>query len=242
MVDDAEWAKVIEGVYTGFSQGGAYVKRWKGDDGVMRYTAEPSEISLVDLPCLPSATFQVLKADGVETKHFAPAVTVTPEEPSNAEVVARAEALAKAAGQAGKPGDFIAPARQALEAEAATAALAKAGAPGTQEPPAAEPGPDYAGVEQVWKARDGSTFAKKSDALAHNTRAEAEAAVKAITGPALDALADLTKQAGGAPEGEAIKEQADKRPGRRRRRPAPPRRWPRPTSKRVCTASRGWPP
>ena len=153
VVDDAEWAKVLEGVYTGFSQGGAYVKRWKGEDGVMRYTAEPSEISLVDLPCLPSATFQVLKADGAaETKHFAPEVTVTPAEPSNADLVARAEALARAAGQAGKPGDFIAPARQALEAEAAAAALAKVGTPGAQEPPAPDPDPDYSGVEQVWKA------------------------------------------------------------------------------------------
>ncbi|MGF3025556.1 hypothetical protein ACQVP2_22360 [Methylobacterium aquaticum] len=203
VVDDAEWAKVLEGVYTGFSQGGAYVKRWKGEDGVMRYTADPSEISLVDLPCLPSATFQVLKADGAaEVKHFSPQVTVTPAAPSNAEVVARAEALAKAAGREGKVGDHIAAARSALEAEAAAAALAKASAPGAQEPPAAEPGPDYAGVEQVWKAKDGTTFAKKADALAHNTRAEAEAAVRAITGPALDALADLTKQAGGEPGGK----------------------------------------
>jgi hypothetical protein len=28
IVDDAEWRKVLEGVYTGFSMGGRYVKRW----------------------------------------------------------------------------------------------------------------------------------------------------------------------------------------------------------------------
>jgi len=28
IVDDDEWRKVCEGVYTGFSQGGRYVKRW----------------------------------------------------------------------------------------------------------------------------------------------------------------------------------------------------------------------
>src|SRR5579863_4247107 len=28
IVDDDEWEKVVEGVYTGFSQGGRYVKRW----------------------------------------------------------------------------------------------------------------------------------------------------------------------------------------------------------------------
>ncbi|TNC07989.1 hypothetical protein FF100_30800 [Methylobacterium terricola] len=54
----------------------------------------------------------MLTADGAaETKHFAPAVTVTPPAPSNADVVACAEALAKAAGRKGKPSDFIAPAQ-----------------------------------------------------------------------------------------------------------------------------------
>ena len=32
VVDDAEWAKVEEGVYTGFSQGGRYLKRWPDPD------------------------------------------------------------------------------------------------------------------------------------------------------------------------------------------------------------------
>jgi hypothetical protein len=30
----------------------------------MRYTAEPLEVSLVDHPCLPEATFTVIKLDG----------------------------------------------------------------------------------------------------------------------------------------------------------------------------------
>jgi hypothetical protein len=66
VVDDAEWAKVEEGVYTGFSQGGRYLKRWPDPDApeLMRYTAEPLEVSLVDHPCLPEATFAVIKADG----------------------------------------------------------------------------------------------------------------------------------------------------------------------------------
>ena len=71
VVDDAEWAKVTEGVYTGFSQGGAYVRRWTDADGLNRYTAAPSEISLVDLPCLPQAQFEMIKADGTrELRHF----------------------------------------------------------------------------------------------------------------------------------------------------------------------------
>jgi hypothetical protein len=66
VVDDAEWQKVEEGVYTGFSQGGRYVRRWTDPDDpkLTRYTAEPTEVSLVDHPCLPDATFAVIKADG----------------------------------------------------------------------------------------------------------------------------------------------------------------------------------
>ena len=72
IVDDDEWRKVHEGVYTGFSQGGRYVKRWPDEDtGLIRYTAEPHEISLVDLPCLPDATFEVVKGGVVEKRAFA---------------------------------------------------------------------------------------------------------------------------------------------------------------------------
>lgn len=69
VVDDAEWKKVLEGVYTGFSIGGSYVgeKKVEKMDGrdVKRYTAAPNEGSLVDRPCIPSAKFfEVQKADG----------------------------------------------------------------------------------------------------------------------------------------------------------------------------------
>jgi hypothetical protein len=74
IVDDDEWRKVQEGVYTGFSQGGRYVKRWPDEEtGLVRYTAEPQEISLVDLPCLPDATFEVVKDGVVEKRSFAAA-------------------------------------------------------------------------------------------------------------------------------------------------------------------------
>lgn len=66
IVDDDEWKKVEEGVYTGFSIGGKYVKRWKDADDptLTRYTANPFEISLVDYPCVPTATFSMVKAAG----------------------------------------------------------------------------------------------------------------------------------------------------------------------------------
>lgn len=70
VVDDDEWKKTLEGVYTGFSQGGRYVRKWY-DGKAYRYTASPNEISLVDYPALKSSTFQVVKSDGiVEEKPF----------------------------------------------------------------------------------------------------------------------------------------------------------------------------
>lgn len=77
VVDDNEWEKVLEGVYTGFSIGGAYIGEKRKDGDLMRYTAAPVEISLVDKPCIPTAMFfdvvkskgfTVVKADGIEEK------------------------------------------------------------------------------------------------------------------------------------------------------------------------------
>lgn len=74
VVDDEEWRKVEAGVYTGFSVGGSYVRRWNDYRlNKMRYTARPVEVSLVDAPCIESATFDVVKADGMtETRSFTP--------------------------------------------------------------------------------------------------------------------------------------------------------------------------
>ena len=72
IVDDQAWNKCWERVYTGFSIGGKYIKTWTDphNSGLTRYTANPMEISVVDLPCLPTATFdavktvELVKADG----------------------------------------------------------------------------------------------------------------------------------------------------------------------------------
>jgi len=66
VVDDNEWKKVLDGVYTGFSMGGNYARRWQDETQphLMRYTPQPVEVSLVDNPCIPTATFEVLKEDG----------------------------------------------------------------------------------------------------------------------------------------------------------------------------------
>jgi hypothetical protein len=66
VVDDNEWKKVVEGVYTGFSVGGSYGPKWKDEaTGLKRYTPVVTELSLVDNPCIPTARIAELhKADG----------------------------------------------------------------------------------------------------------------------------------------------------------------------------------
>lgn len=74
VTDDQEFSKCLDGTYTGFSIGGRYAKKWEDPElKKTRYTADPSEISLVDRPCIPSATFfEIQKADGtLEKRDFA---------------------------------------------------------------------------------------------------------------------------------------------------------------------------
>jgi hypothetical protein len=74
IIDDDEWEKVLEGVYTGFSIGGGYARRWPDANNpqLMRYTPVLHEVSLVDNPAVPTATFDVIKQDGtIECRKFA---------------------------------------------------------------------------------------------------------------------------------------------------------------------------
>ncbi len=101
IVDDDEWNKVVEGVYTGFSQGGRYVKRWSDPEtGLVRYTADPQEISLVDLPCLPDATFDVVKDGVIEKRAFAPRADSKPALPTDAQRTIAAADAARSHDQA----------------------------------------------------------------------------------------------------------------------------------------------
>jgi len=154
VVDDNEWQKVLEGVYTGFSMGGRYEKRWdleKGDGTKeKRYTALPSEVSLVDVPCIPTAMFyEVIKSDGSsEMRKFASAEDGADEplakggapmnvefNPTNDQILPVAQELAKAAG---KPEtawlDFVIPATETLK----KAFEAKEKGEAEEEAPAAE--------------------------------------------------------------------------------------------------------
>lgn len=197
VVDDNEWKKVLEGVYTGFSMGGRYEKRWdleKGDGTKeKRYTALPSEVSLVDTPCIPTAMFyEVIKADGSsEMRKFLTADDDQNEDnlakggasmpgfnPTNDQILPVAQELAKAAG---KPEtswlDFVVPATETLkkafeakekgdkaEEEADPAAEAKEG----EEKPAGGGEPTDEGAEA-----EETTEGNKGDVLDEEEREEA---------------------------------------------------------------------
>lgn len=206
IVDDQEWQKVLEGVYTGFSVGGSYEKKWTETvDGkkVKKFTARPQEISIVDNPCVNTACFSLVKADGTEEQKLfksvetaeEPAAAAEPAEyvPTNVEIAAKAEELAKAAGKTEKDwGEFLDPAREELIKEAAEKASKSDDKEANKEKKAEgeeddddaddekKTGEDDsddksektekttpAGVKQVWTASDGQTFEKKAEAEAH---------------------------------------------------------------------------
>lgn len=237
VVDDAEWNKVEEGVYTGFSQGGKYIKRWKDEEtGLMRYTAEPMEVSLVDLPCLPEATFEMIKADGgTELRKFTSVETAPVEYvPTAAEVAAKAVELAKGAGDVNGWAAHIEPALAALR-QAHADELEKA----KKKPKSAKEDNDNAQDEgsaqdksddqsddekegkdgdadksaapelsQVWRAKDGSI---------HETEEAAKAANDALKVAEAEAAKDAAAKAAAAPALEVLSEitkALDKREGK----------------------------
>lgn len=65
VLDAEAWRKTLEGVFTGFSIGGSYGEKWPDalNKAFTRYEAIPNELSLVDLPCIPGATFDLVKQE-----------------------------------------------------------------------------------------------------------------------------------------------------------------------------------
>jgi hypothetical protein len=142
IVDDDEWRKVQEGVYTGFSQGGRYVRRWSDSGGELtRYTAEPNEISLVDLPCVASATFEMIK-DGVTHKRpFASRAAAPAEAPEAPEAPPAKEDAADASQRLDALAQLIALARtlsQQLIAETDALSARLGEAPSGEDLPASK--------------------------------------------------------------------------------------------------------
>jgi hypothetical protein len=171
VIDDNEWAKVEAGVYSGFSIGGGYAKRWSDPQNpqLKRYTPTLSEVSLVDNPCVPTATFEFIKEDGsTELRKFTAKREVSMADGQNEDT--QADAIDSKAEKVEKS--------------------AEAPADGTPEETALEKSErpqDKGGVIQGFQAKDGSFHLKKADALRRNSEIEAEQ----IAAPALDALKKL---------------------------------------------------
>ena len=110
----------------------ALCKRWPDPDtSHIRYTAEPQEISLVDLPCLPDATFEVVKDGVVEKRAFAARAEAGAEPLSPAEAGAieqREAAWPQAASAAAATEKPTAPAESGAPSNAAEALAKAAGA------------------------------------------------------------------------------------------------------------------
>lgn len=195
VVDPVAVAKVKSKTYAGFSIGGKVLARDPSDRTVIT-KLKLNEISLVDRPCNPEAAIDLWKAD-VETE----AMNV---QPTNDEVKAEAEAMAKAAGKDGKWKDFVVKAREKLlrdrlnaESDAELAAILKAShADLTDEAVAAA----IQDILTKYAAGEGETL----EALAAAWAPAAEAVVEKVEGaeiapePAADpatALADALAKA-----------------------------------------------
>jgi phage head maturation protease len=74
--DNTAWQKVLSRTYNGFSTGGKYARTWTDTSGRTHYVADPCEISLVDRPAVPDATFKLVKADKFANERIAEAIQV----------------------------------------------------------------------------------------------------------------------------------------------------------------------
>lgn len=209
IVSDDVWKLVLEGCLTGFSMGGKYVKRWKDEarKGVHRFTARPVEVSVVDNPCVSTATFEYIKSDGsTELRKFHTAGDGHGEETmlTQEQIAARAAELAKAAGTPDATDQFLAEAETLLLGENELAKMAAdaddeddAEAEKTKDEDDAdkpknedededdeetEKAARAAAAEQlvqVWQAPDGTTHVRKADGISHiMTPPVAESAVE----------------------------------------------------------------
>lgn len=93
--DEKLWEMCKAGSYTGLSIGGGYAQKWADpqNPALTRYTPRLSEISVVDRPCMPSATFQIMKADGTVEVHAFPTEVQT--KPAKRRVASFRSELAK---------------------------------------------------------------------------------------------------------------------------------------------------
>lgn len=224
VVDGEAVKKWRAGVFVGFSQGGAYVKRWPDPDnkGCTRYTADPSEVSAVDSPCLPIALVESMKgaqvtmtkADGGQEQvalavpALTDAVAFKLETIENSLMVISEQITKLKAGGPAAPTEQTAPVQQTEEAATAgmeksmdqqlQEALAKAkGIQGHLETLKAHHEKTGDHIEKCMKAcKDaiGGDDAEKAAPVVEVQKAEGDQALKSEVDSLRKSLADLTEK------------------------------------------------
>ena len=187
VVDDGEWGKVLEGCYTGFSIGGSYGKITKQADGSKRYEAKPSEVSLVDNPCLGAATFELLRADGAtEMRKFKTEAASEDEGHDPAKIEEKARKLCKAAGF--EPDEELSAATDDMPAVMKWHGFVEDAKRDLDAPGSVDLHP---GIVHKWLASDGKPFDTKAEAISHDALTKAQAKAAEIAAPASEAMAKI---------------------------------------------------
>ena len=185
VVDPVAVSKVKAGVYKGFSIGGKVLARDPNDRTIIT-RIRLVETSLVDRPCNPEAAISMWKADiadprGADMTDQAEAVAAYA--PTNEEVRAEAEAMAKSAGKPGRFADYVVKARETLIARGAPVVEQEQSAAAAERPAPVE----TAEAPVVEKADPASAL---GDALARAAQSVAAAEAPTAVTPG---LADLGK-------------------------------------------------
>jgi hypothetical protein len=193
VVDETAIRKIEKGVYKGLSIGGKVLERDKDNRRIITKIGL-YEISLVDRPANPEATFDVWKLANQEgnpmTDESAPAdaLAKADEVDSVIETVIEAEAVNTEVDEAAKAvdADVDDPVAKAAEALAALKAAVDAFAPEVVEPTAAE----KAAADELAKATEAEDLHKAAIA---KLEAERDALAKALADMVLQ-IAPLTKR------------------------------------------------
>ena len=197
VVDPVAISKVKHGVYAAFSVGGKVLERDNTDRTIIK-GIRLVEISLVDSPCNPDATLTMWKSD------------MSDYTPSSDEVVAKAKALAQAAGTK-RYKDYVYEAAQLLKAEAVAQAEDERDEQELADVAKADEPVQEAASEAVEAPESAETQEEAAEVAANDEDAEKAAVADPVTalGAALEkARASAAPVADVAPEGPSLEDYA----------------------------------
>jgi len=212
VVEQAAKDLLAAGVLTGFSIGGRYVSKTPITGGLTEYVADPSEISVVDRPCAPSAVYSVVKQDGtLELRKFAksgtnseagvPMDNVTKEQIMSAlkEILDKAVVPTTLAGAEAVGEARVAAGRAQSDTQTATHADPEAGDKESGKTNLA--GADAEGEKRTGGETSGTERAAENPVVTKPSGAPIGGSMETKPG---EALAGAAKVAGGGPESTGV--------------------------------------